>query len=313
MEPDPATRSCQLSLDQFGVVVSCVVEEAVDQALSRIHCLNRHQQHNRARGIHRQHIVHDGPSGVKVDRAMDIQTIPPAALFHRHRYVFPSPAPNRPHRVGWVRGIRKDNSLIISKLVQQTFVHLDTGRLLPGDELARYRLRGAILHAHPVQQCDQPRAALVFNTKFRRDPGAHHAHRTQQGLGDPGDQPGLRLVIQAAGTASPPKLARPSIPSSSSSRRQLRIVSSSSSQYSATSETLLPAIQKHPRVRTACQAMRRRPLPSQLNQVTPQCIVRKTLSLHGSTRIPLKPFSKAHPDSQGSRGILYFYEEHTSP
>ncbi|MDD2795625.1 hypothetical protein [Acidocella sp.] len=57
------------------------VEEDVKQALARGFCFDRHQQHDRARGIRRQHILHDRPAGFKVDRAMNIQTIelePPA-------------------------------------------------------------------------------------------------------------------------------------------------------------------------------------------------------------------------------------------
>jgi hypothetical protein len=74
-----------------------------------------------------------------------------------------------------MHGIRKDNSLIGFKRVQQIFICLDECRLLLGIELARYRLRFAMLHTQPVQQRDQAGAALVFDAKLRRDPGTNRA------------------------------------------------------------------------------------------------------------------------------------------
>ena len=83
--------------------------------------------------------------------------------------------------------------------VQQIFVRLDEGRLLLRVELALYRLRLVMLHAQPVQQRDQPRPTLVFDAQFGCDPGANRTRRARQGRGDPGDQPGLLLVVEAAG------------------------------------------------------------------------------------------------------------------
>ena len=66
---------------------------------------------------------------------MDIEAVPPTALFHRNRHVFRilrryssgfaagtfkrlRPAANRPHRVVWMYGICKNDRLIGVKLVQ---------------------------------------------------------------------------------------------------------------------------------------------------------------------------------------------------
>jgi hypothetical protein len=83
-----------------------------DQPHARIHRLDCHQQHDCTQGIHRQHILHDGLTGLEIDRAMDVQTVPPAALFHRDRQLFRRPASNRPNRMGWMRGINKNHRLI---------------------------------------------------------------------------------------------------------------------------------------------------------------------------------------------------------
>ena len=112
MQPDPAARPRQPRLHQFRVMVSGIVQEHVDQPHAWIHRLDRHQQHDGAQGIHRQHILHDGLTGLKVNRAMDVQTVPPAALFHRDRHLFRRPAADRPYSVGWMHRIDEDHRFI---------------------------------------------------------------------------------------------------------------------------------------------------------------------------------------------------------
>jgi hypothetical protein len=75
----------QPSLNQFRVMVSGIVQEDVDKPHARIHRLDRHQQQDRAQGIHRQHIFHDGLAGLKIDCTMDVEAVPSVAMFHRDR------------------------------------------------------------------------------------------------------------------------------------------------------------------------------------------------------------------------------------
>ena len=99
-------------------MVSGIVQEDVDPPHARIHRLDCCQQHDGAQGIHRQHIFHDGLAGLKIDRAMDIQAVPPAALFHRDWHLFWRPATDGTNRVGWMHRIRKDHRFIGGQLVQ---------------------------------------------------------------------------------------------------------------------------------------------------------------------------------------------------
>ena len=93
MELDPALRSRQLGLYQLGVVVAGIVHKQMDQPLARIHRLDRHQQHDRAHGIHRRRLDHAGFSGLEINRTVNVQTLPAAGLRHRKRRV-------------WISGIR---------------------------------------------------------------------------------------------------------------------------------------------------------------------------------------------------------------
>ena len=46
-------------------------------------------------------------TGLQVDRTMNVEAVPPAALFHFDRHLFRRPAANRPHRVGWMAASAK--------------------------------------------------------------------------------------------------------------------------------------------------------------------------------------------------------------
>jgi hypothetical protein len=69
----------------------------VDRPEARILRLDRHQQHDRTQGVDRQHIFHDGLTGLKVDGAMNIQTVPPTALFDSDGRLFRRPTANGPY------------------------------------------------------------------------------------------------------------------------------------------------------------------------------------------------------------------------
>jgi hypothetical protein len=90
---------------------------------------------------------------------------------------------------------------LIANVVQQIFVTFDKSRLLVGVQLGRRRFRLAVLHVQPMQQRDQPRPALIGDAAFGLDPGANLAGCSRRRRGDPGFQPGLLRLAQAAGTA----------------------------------------------------------------------------------------------------------------
>jgi len=201
MEFHPTIRPRQPGVDQFCMVISRIVRKDVDQPHSGIHRFDHRQQQDCACGIHRQHILHDGLAGLKVDGAMDVHAVTAATLFYRDRNFFRGPTANRPHRMGRMHGISKDHRFIASKLVQQIFIRLDKRRPPLRIKLALYCLRLAMLHAQPMQQRDQAATALVLTAKFGRDPGANRTRRARQGRGDPVDQLGLLFIVQATSTA----------------------------------------------------------------------------------------------------------------
>lgn len=53
-----------------------------------------------------------------------------------------------------------------------------------------------------MQKRDQPRAALVLDAELRCDPGADLTGRARRRRLDPGNEPGLLLLVQHAGAAA---------------------------------------------------------------------------------------------------------------
>ena len=97
MQLDPAPRPSQPGLNQLGVMIAGIVQKDVDEPHIRIPRLDRHQQHDHAESVHRQHILDHGLAGFEIDRAMDVQAVSAAALFDRDGNVFRPPTANRPH------------------------------------------------------------------------------------------------------------------------------------------------------------------------------------------------------------------------
>lgn len=142
-----------------------------------------------------------------------------------------------------------------------------------------------------------PRPTLVFDAQFGCDPGANRTRQARQCRGDPGDQPGLLLVVEAAGAAfvaearqaiDPVFLIQP-MPGADGVVVQQQNLGDGRVSHAT--------IQQNQSIRTARQPIGRQPVPSQLNQVTSRSIVQKTLPLHPRTRIPLAPFGKPYPNS----------------
>ena len=105
VQSDPASRPGQPLLDQFRTIVSGIVQKDMDQPFAWIHCLDRHQQHDPPvkpgdpRRVDDQHIQHACPASFKLDRPVDVQTLPSARLRDRDGHVFRRPTAHQPHRV----------------------------------------------------------------------------------------------------------------------------------------------------------------------------------------------------------------------
>ena len=85
---------------------------------------------------------------------MNVETVPPAALFHRDRHRFRRPATNRPYRMGWMHRIRKDHRFIAGKVVElvENAVELDDEAMEaylvgaePSEEVLKKCIRKAVL------------------------------------------------------------------------------------------------------------------------------------------------------------------------
>ena len=132
---------------------------------------------------------------------MNVQALPPAGLRHGDRDIFRCPAAHRPHRMRRMHRIAEQHRFIVGQMVQQILIRLDKGRLPGRIEPARHRFRFAVVHARPMQQGDQARAALIGDAAFLLDPGANLARRARQRLGDPGFQPVWLRLAQPARAA----------------------------------------------------------------------------------------------------------------
>jgi hypothetical protein len=60
-----------------------------------IHRFDRHQQHDRNKSIHSQHMLHHGLTGLKINRPVDDQEVPSACFFKRNRRLLRLSATNR--------------------------------------------------------------------------------------------------------------------------------------------------------------------------------------------------------------------------
>ena len=182
MQFDPAFGSRQPRLDQFRMMVSGVIQEDMDQPHARIQRLDRCQHHDGAHGVDRKDILHNSPAGLKIDGAVDIQAISPAALLDRDRHILRRPAADRARRMGWMYRIHEGRGLIGSHVVQQGLVGGDEGGLSRRVQPARDGLRLAVFHAKAMQQHDQARPGQVVDAECRSDPGADLTGRARQGL-----------------------------------------------------------------------------------------------------------------------------------
>ena len=75
-------------------------------------------------------LQHAGVAGLQVNRAVNVQALPPAGLRYRDRGVFWRPATHWPYRMRWMYRVGEQHRFIGVHVVQQVFVRLDEGGLL---------------------------------------------------------------------------------------------------------------------------------------------------------------------------------------
>src|SRR5271166_2188202 len=162
-----------------------------------------------------------------------------------------------------------------SPVAPYLLISLDEGCLLLRVQLARHRLRLAMLHAKAMQQCDQARPALVCDAALPFDPGANLARRSRQGFADPGLQFVLLLVRQPAGAAlvAEARQALDPIFLIQPEPGPDRVVVDQ--QHSGDRLAAHPVVQQHQCIGTARQTMGGRSVAGQLDQVLPRFAVKE--------------------------------------
>src|SRR6202158_4758055 len=115
MQLDPAPRSSKPFLHQSGVVIARVVKKDMDEHQQRIERLDRFQEPDRRDSVDGYDLDHPGLSGREVDRAVNIDPIPPARLFDRELLLFWWPAAGRPRRMGWMHPLRAQHGLVVTQ------------------------------------------------------------------------------------------------------------------------------------------------------------------------------------------------------
>src|SRR5271166_716038 len=190
-----------------------------------------------------------------------------------------------------------------SPVAPYLLISLDEGCLLLQVQLARHRLRLAMLHAKAMQQCDQARPALVCDAALPFDPGANLARRSRQGFADPGLQFVLLLVRQPAGAAlvAEARQALDPIFLIQAEPGPDRVVVDQ--QHSGDRLAAHPVVQQHQCIGTARQTMGGRSVAGQLDQVLPRFAVKEAGPYHPIGRIQLAPFRKGFFGYSVSPGI----------
>ena len=282
MQLDPALRPRQPLLHQFRVAIPSIVEKHVDQPQPRIHCLDCRPQHDRADGIHRRHLQHGGLAGLQVDRTVDVEALPVAALRHRDRNLLRRPAARRPHCVRRMHRIGEHHRLISLQTVQHLLVFLDVSSLFLRVELARHLLRLVILRVGTVQQRDQPGPGQVRDAEVLLDPGSNFAGRARQRCDDPCLQLRLLRIAQAAGAAFVAEACQPpddlflveAIPDADGVVVQQENLGERRKAY--------PVVEQHRRVGTPGQPMPHQPAASQFDQILPRFRLQETSTDHAT-------------------------------
>jgi hypothetical protein len=189
-------------------------------------------------------------------------------------------------------------------VVQQTLVGLDKSDLSGRVQFARHRFWLAVLHAEPVQQVDQPGPASILDASLALNPGTDFARCPQQCLVDPGFQPGLLLVAQAAGAASvaetsqsfDPIILTKSTPSANGIVTQQQNLGGGRVTHAI--------IQQYERVGAPRETVSCRPVAGQFDQVLPRLGVEETSVAHtGLVEFSSGRFARGKFGFSQSRGI----------
>lgn len=90
-------------------------------------------------------------AGLKIDGAVDVETVAATGLLDGELDLLGRPASDRADIMGRVDCIDKEDRLVGVERVQQRLIGSDIGRLLGWRKLARDRLRLAVLQPQAVQ------------------------------------------------------------------------------------------------------------------------------------------------------------------
>ena len=159
VKDDPAIRPFQPFLHHLGMMVASVVQKHMDSTLFRIKKLYRRQKRHRALGIHRQRFEHARLARFKIDRAVNVQTIPPTGLFHRDGNAFRRPAAHGPYGMRRMHRICEHHRFVVRKAVQQRVVFLNEAFCL-----ASFSLRGIACGL----RCSLPRSKSAIRPDLPR-------------------------------------------------------------------------------------------------------------------------------------------------
>src|SRR3974390_2290324 len=191
---DAPSRLRQPLLHEMSVVIARIVEKHVDHSEQGIHRFDRFKQPDRRRRIDGFNVDHRSLAGLKVDRAVNVEALAPARLLDGEIFLGRRPAADRTRRVRWMHRVHEQHGLVGTKRIQKILVSLDERLLLFHVELAPDRLGLAVFEPEPMQQSDEPRAALIDDAELPLDIGADLARRARQGRPPPSDK-GLFLRL----------------------------------------------------------------------------------------------------------------------
>jgi hypothetical protein len=237
-------------------------------------------QHDRAECVRSGDFQHSGVAGLRVDRAMDIDPLASTGLRDGNLSVLCPPAAYRTSRMRRVHRIGEHHHFIGRALTQHGLVFLNEIWLLRRVELARDRPQLAVFDAQPVRQHDQLGSLLVRNAAYPGEPGANLVRAPRRGS-PRSTSSAVPGVPHSAGKQHPRNQSRKPLDAVVMVQPvpgPRRVVVQQ--QHLGHHVAVHSVSQPHQRVRSARRPARRRPVPSQLDQVSTESTVREATSDH---------------------------------
>ena len=120
------------------------------------------------------------PARLEINRAVNVEALTPAGLLDGQIVLGLRPAADGTRRVRRMHSVHKQHCLVGTKRIQKVLVGFDEPLLLLHIELAPDRFRLAVFEIEPMQQGDEPCAALIDDAKFAFDISADLACRARR-------------------------------------------------------------------------------------------------------------------------------------